>query len=56
MPGIHNVFNASASIAVCMEEGLPMKAIKKGINEFSGVGRRYEKHNLSITLPKKDSY
>ena len=53
LPGIHNVFNASASIAVSLEEGIPIKAIKKGINDFSGVGRRYEKHNLSIHSKKK---
>ena len=52
-PGIHNVFNAAASIAVCIEEGLPIKAIKRGIKEFSGVGRRYEKHLLSINKKKK---
>ena len=52
-PGIHNVFNAAASIAVCIEEGLPIKAIKRGIKEFSGVGRRYEKHPLSINKKKK---
>ena len=48
LPGIHNVFNAAASIGVALEEGIPIGAIKKGISEFSGVGRRYEKHNLEI--------
>ena len=31
-----------------MEEGIPLRAIKSGIQEFSGVGRRYEKHDLII--------
>ena len=31
-----------------MEEGLPINAIKKGIREYSGVGRRYEKHLIKI--------
>ena len=53
MPGIHNIYNASASIAVCIEEGISLKAIKKGISEFSGVGRRYEKHQLEISSCKK---
>tara|TARA_B100001250_G_scaffold204822_1_gene175817 strand:- start:1858 stop:3252 length:1395 start_codon:yes stop_codon:yes gene_type:complete len=48
IPGKHNVFNASASIAISLEEGVPLGAIKKGISEFSGVGRRYEKHNIKI--------
>tara|TARA_B100000767_G_scaffold117859_1_gene112544 strand:- start:1464 stop:2858 length:1395 start_codon:yes stop_codon:yes gene_type:complete len=53
MPGIHNIYNASASIAACIEEGISLKAIKKGISEFSGVGRRYEKHQLEISSCKK---
>ena len=48
LPGTHNVFNAAASIGVALEEGIPIGAIKKGISEFSGVGRRYEKHNIEI--------
>jgi UDP-N-acetylmuramate--alanine ligase len=31
-----------------MEEGIPLKAIKEGIAKFSGVGRRYEKHEIYI--------
>ena len=53
IPGLHNVFNAAASVAVCIEEGLPLKDIKKGIKDFTGVGRRYEKHNLLINLNSK---
>ena len=52
LPGRHNVFNAAASIGVAMEEGIPISAIKKGISEFSGVGRRYEKHNIKINQKK----
>ena len=52
IPGKHNVFNASASIALSLEEGVPVGAIKKGIAEFSGVGRRYEKHNIEIDSKK----
>jgi UDP-N-acetylmuramate--alanine ligase len=48
LPGKHNVFNAAAAIAVSMEEGISLGAIKSGIQEFSGVGRRYEKHDLII--------
>ena len=48
LPGKHNVFNAAAAIAVSIEEGIPLRAIKSGIQEFSGVGRRYEKHDLII--------
>ena len=37
-PGMHNVFNAAASIAVAIEEGLPIKSIKKGIKELPCIG------------------
>ena len=52
LPGTHNVFNAAASIGVALEEGISISAIKKGISEFSGVGRRYEKHNIEINSKK----
>ena len=44
----NTVYNAAAAIAVSMEEGIPLKAIKEGIAKFSGVGRRYEKHEIYI--------
>ena len=53
LPGIHNVYNAAAAIAVSMEEGVSLTAIRKGIHQFTGVGRRYEKHKLSINLLSK---
>ena len=46
------MFNAAASIGVALEEGISISAIKKGISEFSGVGRRYEKHNIEINSKK----
>jgi UDP-N-acetylmuramate--alanine ligase len=52
-PGFHNIYNATASIAVCIEEGLPINAIKKGIKEFTGVGRRYEKADIKINSNNK---
>ena len=53
LPGIHNVYNAAAAIAVSMEEGLSLTAIRKGIHQFTGVGRRYEKHKLGINSLSK---
>jgi UDP-N-acetylmuramate--alanine ligase len=52
-PGVHNIFNATASIAVCIEEGLPINAIKKGIKDFTGVGRRYEKADIKVNSNNK---
>lgn len=42
MPGRHNTLNATAAIAVASDEGITDRDIKKGIQAFSGVGRRFD--------------
>jgi UDP-N-acetylmuramate--alanine ligase len=42
MPGMHNVLNATAAIAVATDEGVSDEAIQKGLAVFSGVGRRFQ--------------
>jgi len=49
IPGKHNVFNAAGSIAVALEESIEIEIIQKAISEFSGVGRRYEKHEINVS-------
>ena len=49
IPGKHNVFNAAGSIAVALEESIEIQIIQKAISEFSGVGRRYEKHAINVS-------
>jgi UDP-N-acetylmuramate--alanine ligase len=44
LPGIHNVLNALAAIAVGMEVGVPDERIVKALAEFKGVGRRFQRH------------
>ena len=41
MPGEHNALNAAAAAAVATELGLPDRAIEAGLQDFSGVGRRF---------------
>ena len=41
MPGLHNVSNATAAIAVALELGIPAAAIRKGLAGFGGVKRRF---------------
>ena len=41
--GIHNIKNATASFAVANTIGISNKLIKKGLNEFKGVQRRFNK-------------
>ena len=42
MPGLHNVRNALAAVAVASEEQIPDTAIYAGLQEFAGVDRRFE--------------
>ena len=41
MPGTHNVLNATAAVAVADDEGLQDSAMQQGLQQFSGVGRRF---------------
>ncbi|AMX02064.1 UDP-N-acetylmuramate--L-alanine ligase [Microbulbifer thermotolerans] len=41
-PGIHNVLNATAAIAVATDEGIGDEAILAGLKGFQGVGRRFQ--------------
>ena len=42
MPGRHNALNATAALTVAVDEGLELAAIKQGLENFSGVGRRFD--------------
>ena len=41
MPGRHNVQNALATAAVAWQLGVPADAIARGLEQFAGVGRRF---------------
>lgn len=47
LPGLHNVQNALAAIAIGIELGINIDAIKSGLQKFAGIGRRF---NLSSEL------
>ncbi len=42
MPGMHNVLNATAAVAVASDEGVNDAQIVAGLAEFEGVGRRFQ--------------
>ncbi|MDY6862834.1 MAG: UDP-N-acetylmuramate--L-alanine ligase [Thermodesulfobacteriota bacterium] len=42
LPGIHNIYNALASICVAVEFDIDFKIIKEGLENFSGVERRFQ--------------
>ena len=44
LPGVHNVQNALAAIAVGMEVGITDEKIVKALADFKGVGRRFQRY------------
>ena len=43
LPGVHNVLNALAAIAVADEVGVSDEAVVKALADFKGVGRRFQR-------------
>lgn len=43
IPGAHNVYNAVAAAAAAYSAGIPIEAIQKGLSNFKGAMRRFEK-------------
>jgi UDP-N-acetylmuramate--alanine ligase len=54
-PGLHNVQNALAAIAVGFEIGVPEAAIVKALADFRGVGRRFQRWG-EVRLPGGGHY
>jgi len=44
LPGRHNVLNALSAIAIGLECGADVASIQKGLAEFAGVGRRFQRY------------
>lgn len=42
LPGLHNVQNATAAIAVATDEGIDDEVIVRALAKFQGVGRRFQ--------------
>jgi UDP-N-acetylmuramate--alanine ligase len=53
LPGLHNVLNALAAIAVASELQVADAAIVKALGEFKGVGRRFQRYG-EIALVGED--
>jgi UDP-N-acetylmuramate--alanine ligase len=42
VPGVHNVANSLAAVAVGVDLGVPFEAIRAGLESFTGVDRRFQ--------------
>ncbi len=50
LPGVHNVLNSLAAIAVALEIGIPTEAIQRALGGFQGIDRRLT-HVADVKLP-----
>jgi UDP-N-acetylmuramate--alanine ligase len=55
LPGLHNVQNALAAVAIAMEVGARDAAIVAALEKFGGVGRRFQ-HFGEVDLPGGGSF
>ena len=53
LPGLHNVQNALAAIAIALELNVSVQAIQQSLKEFGGVGRRFEVYPQRLIGSKK---
>jgi UDP-N-acetylmuramate--alanine ligase len=42
VPGLHNIYNSLAAIAIGLELEVPFETITKALSEFAGVNRRFQ--------------
>ena len=55
LPGVHNVLNALAAVAIGLEVQVPEEAIARALAEFKGVGRRFQRYG-EVPLPGGGSF
>jgi UDP-N-acetylmuramate--alanine ligase len=56
LPGLHNVYNSMAGIAVGLELGIPFETIVEALNEMEGVQRRLEVKGAAQGVILVDDY
>ncbi len=56
VPGLHHVRNSLAAIAIGLELELPFETIKNGLENYKGVGRRFEILGTYCDITVVDDY
>lgn len=56
VPGLHNVYNALATIAVGLEIGLDFESVAAGLGAFNGVRRRFQQKGVESNITVVDDY
>jgi UDP-N-acetylmuramate--alanine ligase len=55
-PGMHNVRNAAAAVAVALYLNVPAELIREGLAKFAGVGRRFDVKGAVKDITVIDDY
>lgn len=55
-PGMHNILNALAAIGVAVQAGISTADCLRGLSEFTGVGRRFERKGERNGVTVIDDY
>jgi UDP-N-acetylmuramate--alanine ligase len=56
VPGVHNVLNATAAIAVGVGLDIPLDAIRTALDQFRGVDRRFQLRGTAAGVSVIDDY
>ncbi len=56
VPGVQNVYNAAASVALAYEAGCTAEEIQQGLESFKGAGRRFEQLGVVGDITIYDDY
>ncbi len=56
VPGLHNVRNATAAIAMAMELGVPFEACRSALARYAGVARRFQFRGRARGVTFVDDY
>jgi UDP-N-acetylmuramate--alanine ligase len=56
VPGAHNVSNALAAAAACLEIGLDVARVARGLSDFRGVERRFQRRGHARGVTVIDDY
>jgi UDP-N-acetylmuramate--alanine ligase len=56
VPGVHNLQNALAAVAIGLELGVPFARIAEALQEFRGAERRYQRRGVARGITVIDDY
>jgi UDP-N-acetylmuramate--alanine ligase len=56
VPGVHNVLNATAAVAVALELEVNIETIREGLAQFQGVDRRFQTRGEQAGITVIDDY